>query len=253
MALNPLTIRSERPTRGGLSGMRALITGGSSGIGAATARAFAARGAHVAIAGRNLEALRRVAADTNGVCVPGDLREQGWPRQTVYTASDALGGLDVIVSNAGVGWAGPFASMSESDIDALIDVNLPAAAHLACAAIPQLQPGVGRLVFVGSIAGLVGAPGEAWYSATKAGLGCLAEALREELRPLGVAVTLVSPGVVDTAFFERRKVPYERQRPQLMTAQAAANAIADAVQRGQDDVVIPQWLSFPALLKANFP
>ena len=110
MVLNPLTIRSERPACGGLSGLRALITGGSSGIGAATARAFAARGAHVAIAGRNLEALRRVAADTNGVCVPGDLREQGWPRQTVYTASDALGGLDVIVSNAGIGWAGPFAS-----------------------------------------------------------------------------------------------------------------------------------------------
>jgi short-subunit dehydrogenase len=253
MALNPLTIRSERPACGSLSGLRALITGGSSGIGAATARAFAARGAHVAIAGRNLAALRQVAADTNAVCVPGDLREQGCPRRTVYTASDALGGLDVIVSNAGVGWAGPFASMSESDIDALIDVNLRAAAHLACAAIPQLQPGVGRLVFVGSIAGLVGAPGEACYSATKAGLGCLAEALREELRPLGVAVTLVSPGVVDTAFFERRKVPYERQRPQLMTAQAAANAIADAVERRRDDVVIPQWLSFPALLKANFP
>jgi short-subunit dehydrogenase len=213
MVLNPLTIRSERPACGGLSGLRALITGGSSGIGAATARAFAARGAHVAIAGRNLEALRQVAADTNGVCVPGDLRAQGCPRRTVYAASDALGGLDVIVSNAGVGWAGPFASMSESDIDALIDVNLRAAAHLACAAIPQLQPGVGRLVFVGSIAGLVGAPGEACYSATKAGLRCLAEALREELRPLGVAVTLVSPGVVNTAFFERRKVPYERQRP----------------------------------------
>src|SRR5262249_54757879 len=79
----------------------------------------------------------------------------------------------------------------------------------------------------------------------------LAEALREELWPLGVAVTLVSPGVVDTAFFERRKVPYERQRPQLMTAQAAANAIADAVELRRDDVVIPQWLSFPALLKAN--
>src|SRR5262249_57032102 len=93
MVRNPLTIQSERPACGGLSGLRALITGGSSGIGAATARAFAARGAHVAIAGRNLEAVRQVAADTNGVCVPGDLRERGCPRQTVYTASDALGRL----------------------------------------------------------------------------------------------------------------------------------------------------------------
>jgi short-subunit dehydrogenase len=158
-----------------------------------------------------------------------------------------------VVSNAGIGWAGSFASMSEADIDSLLDVNLRAAAHLARAAIPHLDPGIGRLVFVGSIAGLVGVPGEAWYSATKAGLGCLAETLRAELRPAGVAVSLVSPGVVDTPFFERRKVPYERQHPQRVSAEAAAGAIVDAVDRDRDDVVIPQWLSFPARLKVNFP
>jgi short-subunit dehydrogenase len=236
-----------------LTGLRALITGGSSGIGAATALAFAAHGVHVAVAGRNLAALQQVAADTGGVAIPGDLREHGCPRRIIAEASEALGGLDILVSNAGVGWAGPFASMSESDIDRLVDVNLRAAAHLASAAIPHLQRGNGRLVFVGSIAGLVGVPGEAWYSATKAGLGCLAETLRAELRPLGVGVTLVSPGVVDTAFFERRKVPYQRQHPQLMSAQTAANAIVDAIKRGRDEIVIPQWLSFPARLKVNFP
>ncbi len=236
-----------------LTGLRALVTGGSSGIGAATARAFAEHGVHVAVAGRNLAALERVAADTGGVSIPGDLREPGCPRRTLEAAVGALGGLDIIVSNAGVGWAGPFASMTEADIDLLVDVNLRAAAHLASAAIPHLKPGVGRLVFVGSIAGLVGVPGEAWYSATKAGLGCLAETLRAELRPLGVGVTLVSPGVVDTAFFERRRVPYQRQHPQLMSAPVAANAIVDAIKRGRDEIVIPQWLSFPARLKVNFP
>jgi short-subunit dehydrogenase len=236
-----------------LTGLRALVTGGSSGIGAATARTFAAHGVHVAVAGRNLAALQQVAADTSGVAIPGDLREHGCPRRTISEASEALGGLDILVSNAGVGWAGPFASMSESDIDRLIDVNLRAAAHLASAAIPHLERGNGRLVFVGSIAGLVGVPGEAWYSATKAGLGCLAETLRAELRPLGVGVTLVTPGVVDTAFFERRKVPYQRQHPQLMSSQAAANAIVEAIKHGRDEIVIPQWLSFPARLKVNFP
>jgi short-subunit dehydrogenase len=236
-----------------LHGMRALITGGSSGIGAATARAFAGHGMRLAIAGRNLTALHSVAADTGAVCIPGDLREPGCPRRTIRTASDELGGLDLMVSNAGIGWAGPFASMTEADIDALIDVNLRAATHLAHAAIPHLEPGTGRIVFVGSIAGLVGAPGEACYSATKAGLGCLADTLRTELRPQGVGVTLVSPGVVDTAFFERRRVPYQRHHPQLMTAQTAAAAIVDAVQRGRDEVVIPPWLSFPARLKVNFP
>jgi len=236
-----------------LTGSRALVTGGSSGIGAATARALAAHGVRVAVAGRDLEALQKVAADTDGVPVPGDLRESGCPRRTIREASDALGGLDIVVSNAGVGWAGPFASMSESDIDQLVDVNLRAAAHLASAAIPHLEPAAGRLVFVGSIAGLVGVPSEAWYSATKAGLGCLAETLRAELRPLGVGVTLVSPGVVDTAFFERRRVPYQRQHPQLMSPEGAANAIVDAIRRGRDEVVVPGWLSFPARLKVNFP
>jgi len=236
-----------------LVGLRVLVTGGSSGIGAATARALAAEGMHVAVAGRDQTALAKVAADTNGVCVPGDLREPGCPRHTVAAASAALGGLDILVSNAGIGWAGTFTSMTESDIDALIDVNLRAAMHLARAAIPLLEPGSGRLVFVGSVAGLVGSPGEACYSATKAGLSCLAETLRAELRPRQIGVTLVSPGVVDTAFFERRQVPYERQHPQLMSAQTAADAIVEAIRRRRDDVVIPSWLSFAARLKVNFP
>jgi NAD(P)-dependent dehydrogenase (short-subunit alcohol dehydrogenase family) len=236
-----------------LIGLRALITGGSSGIGAATARAFAAHGVRVGIAGRDIAALRRVAADTGGVCIPGDLREPDCPRRTVEAAVDGLGGLDLVVSNAGIGWAGPFVSMSESDIDSLLDVNLRAAAHLARAAIPHLRPGVGRLVFIGSIAGLVGVPGEAWYSATKAALGCLADTLRAELRPAGVGVSLVSLGVVDTAYFERRKVPYQRQHPQLMSAQKAAEAIVEAVDRSRDEVVVPPWLSFPARVKVHLP
>jgi NAD(P)-dependent dehydrogenase (short-subunit alcohol dehydrogenase family) len=235
-----------------LLGLRVLITGGSSGIGAATARALAAEGSRVAIAGRDAAALAKVAADTGGVCLQGDLCDPGRPRQTVASACEALGGLDVLVSNAGIGWAGSFTAMTEAEIDRLIDVNLRAATHLAQAAIPALDPG-GRLVFVGSIAGLVGSPGEACYSATKAGLSCLAETLRAELRPRGLGVTLVSPGVVDTPFFERRQVPYARQHPQLMSAQTAADAIVDAIRRRRDDVVIPSWLSFPARLKVNFP
>jgi short-subunit dehydrogenase len=236
-----------------LTGLRAAITGGSSGIGAATARELAARGVRVVIAGRNAAALERVAAETNGSVVLGDLRDPGCAQHIIDAAVDDLGGLDVLVSNAGIGWAGPFASMSDSDIDALLDVNLRAAAHLARAAIPHLRRGRGRLVFVGSIAGLVGVPGETWYSATKAGLGCLAEALRAELRPAGIGVSLVSPGVVDTAYFERRKEPYRRRYPRVISAETAAAAIVSAVEHHRDDVVVPPWLSLPARVKVSFP
>jgi NAD(P)-dependent dehydrogenase (short-subunit alcohol dehydrogenase family) len=237
---------------GRLTGLRAAITGGSSGIGAATARELAARGVRVAIAGRNAAALERVAADTNGSVVLGDLREPGCAQHIIDASVDDLGGLDILVSNAGIGWAGPFASMSDSDIDAVLDVNLRAAAHLARAAIPHLRSGRGRLVFVGSIAGLVGVPGETWYSATKAGLGCLAETLRAELRPAGIGVSLVSPGVVDTAYFERRKAPYRRRYPRLISAETAAAAVVNAIEHGRDDVVVPPWLSLPARVKVSF-
>jgi NAD(P)-dependent dehydrogenase (short-subunit alcohol dehydrogenase family) len=237
----------------GLHGMRALITGGSSGIGAATAREFAANGMRLAIAGRNLTALHSVAADTGAVCIPGDLRDPGCPRRTICAASDELGGLDLMVSNAGIGWAGSFSSMTEADIDALIDVNLRAAAHLVRAALPHLHAETGRLVFIGSIAGRVGVPGEAWYSATKAGLGSLADVLRAELRPAGIGVTLVTPGVVDTPYFARRNVPYQRHYPHPVSAQAVSEAVADAIEHGREDVVVPGWLSLPARLKVNFP
>ncbi len=241
------------PERRGLAGRRTLITGGSSGIGAATAHELAARGARVAVAGRDVDALERVATDTEGIAIPGDLREPGCARRTVEVAVEAFGGLDLVVSNAGAGWSGPFATMSDSEIDSLLDLNLRAGAHLASAALPYLQPGIGQLVFVGSIAGLVGVPGEAWYSATKAGVGQFADALRTELEAAGIGVTLVSPGVVETAYFERRRSPYQRRHPRPMQPQTVSYAIADAVEYGHHDVVVPRWLSLPVRVKLSFP
>lgn len=232
---------------------KVLVTGGSSGIGAATARAFAARGFRVAVTGRDRAALKEVASDTGGVSIAGDLREPGRSRLIVDAAARALDGLDVVVSNAGAGWSGQFAVMTGEEIDDLLDVNLRASAHVAHAALPHLRPGAGHLVFVGSIAGLVGVPGEAWYSATKAGLATLADVLRAELKADGIAVTLVTPGVVDTAYFERRNSPYVRQHPRPLSAQVVAAAIVDAVERPKEAIILPGWLSWPARLKVSFP
>ena len=246
-----MTARRPRPRSPG--GRKVLITGGSSGIGAAAARAFARRGFRVAVAGRNAAALQAVADEVGGVPIPGDLRDPGIPRLTVEKAVAELGGLDVLVSNAGAGWSGPFTLMSESDIDSLLDLNLRAGAHLAHAALKYLPARTGRLVFIGSIAGVVGVPSEAWYSATKAGLGCLAGVLRAELKPSGIGVTLVTPGVVDTAYFERRNSPYRRHYPRPMSAKIVAAAIVDAVERARDEVTLPGWLTLPARLKVSFP
>jgi short-subunit dehydrogenase len=240
---------SDRMHRAG----RVLITGGSSGIGAATARAFAARGFLVAVAGRDSDALDRVASETGGVSIQGDLREPGCPRRVVDAAAVALGGLDIVVSNAGLGWAGPFTTMTDEEIDELLDVNLRATAHVAHAALDYLRPDEGHLVFVGSIAGLVGVAEEAWYSATKSGVGMLADVLRAELHADGIGVTLVIPGVVDTPYFERRKVPYQRRYPRPIDAQVVAAAVVDAVERGKEMTVVPGWLGWPARLKGGFP
>ena len=232
---------------------KVLITGGSSGIGAATAEEFAARGFLVAVTGRDSRALDHVARVTGGVSIPGDLREPGCPRRVVDAAAVALGGLDVVVSNAGVGWAGPFTEMTDEEMDELLDVNLRAPAHVAHASLAHLRPETGHLVFVGSIAGLLGVAEETWYSATKAGLGMLADVLRAELRAEHIGLSLVIPGVVDTPYFDRRKVPYQRRYPRLIPAQAVAAAIADAVEQRRDTVVVPEWLGWPARLKGAFP
>jgi NAD(P)-dependent dehydrogenase (short-subunit alcohol dehydrogenase family) len=232
---------------------KVLVTGGSSGIGAATAREFAARGFQVAVTGRDLKALKEVAGDTGGVSLPGDLREPGCPQRIVAEAAAALGGLDIVVSNAGAGWSGSFMTMTSEEIDDLLDVNLRAAAHVAHAALKHLPPGAGHLVFVGSIAGLVGVAGEAWYSVTKAGLAMLADVVRAELRAEGIVVTLVTPGVVDTPYFERRNSPYMRQHPRPMSAQVVGAAIVDAVERSRDAIILPGWLYVPARLKVSFP
>lgn len=237
-----------------LAGGRALVTGASGGIGAATARALAAAGVHVALAGRDAAALAALAVTTGGVALPGDLTEPGRPARLVVDATAALGDLDIVVSNAGAGWAGPFSEMTGADIDGLIDLNLRAPAHLLRAAVPGLlAKGRGHLVVIGSIAGLVGVPDEAVYSAVKAGLVGLCDALRAELGDGGVKVTLVSPGVVDTPFFDRRNRPYERAWPTAIPAAEVADVIVDCLRWGRPEAVVPSWLVVPARLRGGVP
>lgn len=247
--------RSSRARRGlDLVGAACLVTGASSGIGGATARLLAGAEARVAVHGRDRAALDRLAADLGAPTIQGDLTEPGAAEAVAAAAEADLGPLDVVVSNAGAGWAGPFCEMGPAEADCLIALNLTAPVHLARAVVPgMVARGRGCLVLVGSIVGHLGAPQEAVYSATKAALTSLAESLRVELAPAGVDVCLVSPGVVQTAFFERRGMAYARRRPRPIPAGRVAVAVGTAITEGRPRTIVPSWLGLPVALSALTP
>jgi short-subunit dehydrogenase len=383
----------------GLSGATVLLTGGSSGIGAATARALAAAGARVLVAGRNAARLRAVAAETGGIAIEADLAAPGgaealalaalqaaaaWdtdpaaetagpvslrtlnataprprapadghpsadghpfvdglphtdghphtdgrlraqvamairppmmagppdlaglpdvaglpyvagphdvtgspngtsppevgrapdgtgppgppgllgrpgsppvpPAPLVPPLPTARGGIDILINNAGIGWAGPLTDMSAPTVAQLVAVNLTAPIELTRLLTPTLAAsGRGRVVFISSIAGETGAPQEAVYAATKAGLNYFAECLRYELAGTGVGVSVVVPGVIDTPFFARRGRPYNRRRPVPISAQRVSRTVLAAIEREQPVAFVPRWLRFPAWLHGAAP
>jgi short-subunit dehydrogenase len=235
-------------------GAVALVTGGSSGIGAATARALAASGARVVVSGRDASRLAEVAREVGGVALAADLTAPDGPAALAGAAREAAGHIDILVNNAGVGWAGPLAGISPEKVGELIAVNLTAPIQLTRLLAPaMLERGRGRVVFVSSIAGATGVRGEAVYSATKAGLGYFAESLAYELDGRGVGVSVVVPGVIDTPFFERRGRAYGRRRPGPLPAQRVARAIVTALERDRDLVYVPGWMRVPAWLHGAAP
>jgi short-subunit dehydrogenase len=230
---------------------RILLTGASSGIGAVTAyRLSMTTRATLLLSARPSAALNEVVRRTGGTALPADLSDPAACDDLAARAKDA----DVLVANAGVGWAGQAAGMPPQDVERLVAVNLAAPIRLANALLPGMyERGRGRLVFVTSIAGAVGVAGEAVYSATKAGLACFAEAVRYEAAPHGVRVSVVIPGVVQTPFFERRGRAYDRSRPRPIPPERVAAAIEDAIRTGRPEIVVPRWLTFPARLRGAAP
>ncbi|MFH9066181.1 SDR family NAD(P)-dependent oxidoreductase [Streptomyces coeruleorubidus] len=232
----------------------ALVTGASSGIGAATARRFAMDGWQLLLTGRDRNRLMQTASGTSAVVLPADLAAPDGPRLLARSALHTTGRVDVLVAGAGIGWAGPFATMPHTDIDRVLALDLNATLHLVREVLPSMiAAGRGRVVLLGSISGCVGVREEAVYSAAKAALAAFSEALRQELRGTGVGVTLVVAGPVDTAFFTRRGRPYDRSHPRMISPGCVAGAIWEAVREERDLVHIPAWMALPDRLRALAP
>ena len=185
-----------------LTGMTALVTGGSGGIGSAIAKALAAHGARVAISGTREDALKAVAAEIGGdvVILPCNLSDGAAVDALVPQAVAALGQLDILVNNAGVTRANLAMRMKDEEWDAVIRVNLEAAFRLIrSAAKPMMKARFGRVISITSVVGTTGNPGQANYAASKAGLVGMSKALAQELASRNITVNCVAPGFIRSA------------------------------------------------------
>ena len=162
--------------------------------------------------------------------------------------------IDLLVNNAGIGWAGPFCELTAARVDELITVNLTAPIHLTRLLAPaMMKRRHGRIVFVSSIAGATGVRYEAVYAATKAGLTCFAESIAYELAEHDVGVSVVFPGAIDTPFFERRGTPYDRRKPKPIAPEGIAAAVIEVTEHDQAEAFVPAWMRFPARLHGVAP
>jgi short-subunit dehydrogenase len=232
-----------------ISEWKALVTGGSSGIGAAIAEGLAAAGCRLVVLGRDSDRLDALARRTGAHTLVADLSSA----EGLSRAADAAAGVDLLVNSAGRGWAGDLAGMAEPDIDALVTLNLLAPLRLSRAALPGMRErGRGHLVFVSSIAA-VGVGSEAVYAATKAGLRAFAASVRHEVAGEGIGVTTLLPGAVRTPFFDHRGRAYDRRFPRQITPAEVASALLQAIERGKAEVFVPRWLTVPARLQGAVP
>jgi short-subunit dehydrogenase len=235
---------------GTFDGKVVLITGASSGIGAALAREFARRGAAVALAARRVDRLQSLAAELaraggRALVLACDVTREGDLEAAVAAARAELGRIDVAVANAGFGVAGPVSRLTLEDFRRQFETNVFGVLRTVYATVPELEKTRGTLVIIGSVSGHVGTPGASAYAMSKFAVRGLAQSLGHELRPRGVAVVLVSPGFVVSEIHEvdNRGVRHPGAKHRVpdwlrVPTDRAARQIVRAVERRRREVIV---------------
>jgi short-subunit dehydrogenase len=245
-----------------LRGKVALVTGPARGIGAALARALAARGARLALVGLEAPRLEALAHELGAghVAAPCDVTDQDALERAVARVAGALGGIDVVVANAGIGCFGTVARTPVEAQVRVLEVNLAGVLRTVAATLPHVSERKGYYLLISSAAALAAAPGLAAYSASKSGVEQFGNALRLELAPRGVGVGVAHPCWIDTdlvrdarhdlAVFDRM---VERLPPPLGTVtpvEDCAAALVAAIERRRRKVFVPRSLAWLAALRS---
>jgi NADP-dependent 3-hydroxy acid dehydrogenase YdfG len=227
----------------------ALVTGASSGIGAATARALASHGAKVAVSARRLDRLEHLASEIGrqghtALAIQSDVTDQAQAITAVDRTVDELGRLDILVNNAGQMLLGPIEDAPTEEWDRMIDLNLKGLINTTHAALPHLlsaaedsRRGCADVINISSVAGRIARAGSGVYNLTKHGVGAFSESFRQEFAGRKVRSTLIEPGAVDTELTDHLREDVREQVRQRFTgirvldAEDVADAIAYAVTR----------------------
>jgi 3-oxoacyl-[acyl-carrier protein] reductase len=212
-----------------LEGKKALVTGASGGIGGAIATALHRQGALVGLSGTRREALDQRAGELGGRVhvLPCNLADNGAVEALVPAAEAALGGLDILVNNAGMTRDGLFLRMKDEDWDEVIEVNLTAAFRLCRAAVKgMMRRRYGRIINITSIVGVTGNPGQANYTAAKAGMIGMSKSLSAEVASRTVTVNCVAPGFIASPMTDALN---DKQRATIL-----ANVPAGRLGSGED-------------------
>ena len=229
-------------------GTPAVVTGASRGIGRATAKALAARGARLGLIARGREELDALAKELgpspagDHLALVADIGQKGAVTRAVDRFAKRAGGLHLLVANAGVAHYGPFADVELERAEEMVRVNVMGTVYTVRAALEHMLDGArGHIVVVSSGAGLRAFPWGAVYGGTKAFDRGFAEALRHELSGTGVSVTTVFPGEVETALHDhqRERLPDWRRDENTVPAERVAEAIVAAIENDRREVHIP--------------